>query len=93
MTNYIPLAVAGERYAAVLASNVEIVMLDEHERHIIRDANGRVRQLDDHESLYATEAEALAAGARSLRSIAATALAKADEVEAGLAATKPEVIA
>ena len=92
MTSYIPLTVAGERFAAVRASQVEIVMVDEHERHIIREINGRVRQLEEHESLHSSETEALAAGAGSLRSIAATALAKAAEIEAGLASTKPEVI-
>lgn len=91
-TYYLPLAVAVDGHASVLAMTAEIVMIDEHDRTLIQPNRGTIRFLSEGETLHETEAAALADGAAILRRTAAAALAKADEIEAGLAATKPEVI-
>lgn len=91
---YLAVTFSTADYANASAVPAEIVLIDEQDRTYVQTrGNDTLRMLRDGETLYETEAEALAEGVAALRRTAATALARADEIEARLASTKPEVIA
>lgn len=91
---YLAVTFSTADYANASAVPAEIVLIDEQDRTYVQTrGNDTLRMLREGETLYETEAEALAEGVAALRRTAATALARADEIEARLASTKPEVLA
>lgn len=91
---YLAVTFSTADYANASAVPAEIVLIDEQDRTYVQTrGNDTLRMLREGETLYETEAEALAEGVAALRRTAATALARADEIEARLASTKAEVIA
>ena len=92
MTGFVAHVFVGQSTAFCSVSAAEVVLVDEQDRTIVRN-RGEVRQLHSWETIYETEAAALAAGIEGLRAAAERAVSEADRLADGLDSMKPEVIA